>query len=420
MVSSSENNWEGTRLNMKNILWISPFAPYDKVNHAGGQTENFYVKGLKRAGYDIRVLSFCTEDELEKIDLDEYGIENDIILLKRDRISKIIRTFKYNIIDSKYNPFNKYGNLVSNNFIKCVLASVKSYKHDSYHPNVIVLEWTESALLTKKIKSVFSDSKIICIEEDVAYLGYKRHYEYAQSKFAKWKWNTKYRNLKKQELLALSIADFVCCLNEKDSKLLVKDGIDEKKISNWTPFFKHYDYVKRNTSKGCKLLFFGNMAREENYVSVIWFIEKVIPLLKQISFEFNIVGAKPPEFLYKYNSNNIHIVGFVDDVTPYFEECTCLVAPLQLGAGIKIKILEAMSAGIPVLTNEIGIEGIPAKDRKDYIFCKEPNDYVNAIESLINDQHLLGVFENNSKEFIRGHYNLEESLQIFYKLIDRI
>ncbi len=405
---------------MKKILWISPYVPYDKVNHAGGQSENFYVKGLKKAGFDIKVLSFCTSDEIKNIDLNAYNIENDIFLLKRDRVSKFIRTFRYNIFDSKYNPFNKYGNLVSNNFISIVLKRVKTYKKNGYIPDIIVLEWTEAALLTEPIKGVFPDSKILCVEEDVAYLGYKRHVDYEKNNVKKHLWQIKYSNLKKEELKALNAADFVGCLNEKDKKLLCDDGINPAKIFNWVPFFSRYDYINRNISDKCKLLFFGNMAREENYASVIWFIENVLPLLKDLDFEFNIVGAKPAEILKKYENNKVHVVGFVEDVSPYFEECLCLVAPLVLGAGIKIKVLEALSAGIPVLTNEIGIEGIPAKDGNDYFYCSNPEDYAYNIRKLYNDRDLSNKIGANAKQFINTQYDINKSLDNLCKLVNQI
>ena len=405
---------------MKKILWISPYVPYDKVNHAGGQTENFYVKGLKKANYDIKVLSFYTIDEIKNIDLDMYGIENDLFLLKRDRISKIIRAFRYNIFDSKYNPFNKYGNLVSNNFISVVLKQVKLYKKNGYVPDIIILEWTEAALLTKKIKKIFSDSKILCIEEDVAYLGYERHVKYEKNKIKKLFWKIKYNNLKTSELKALSIADFVGCLNEKDKILLSSDGINPDKIFDWVPYFTHYDNIKRDVSNNFKLLFFGNMAREENYASVIWFIENVLPLISDLNFEFNIVGAKPAEILRQYENDRVHIIGFVDDVSPFFEESLCLVAPLVLGAGIKIKILEALSGGLPVLTNKIGIEGIPAKNGHDYIFCENPEDYASNIRKLIYDRSLSNEIGANAKLFINSQYDINKSLDKLCNLINQI
>lgn len=405
---------------MKRILWISPYVPYDTVNHAGGQTENYYVKGLKKNGFDISVLTFCTEEEIEKIDLNQYGIEHDVILLARDLKSKILRMIKYNLLESKFNPFNKYGNLVSNNFIYEVLHHCQSYKTKGYNPDIIVLEWTEAALLTKKIKEIYPFARILCIEEDVAYLGYKRHIDYEEWWVKKVAWSIRYKNLKREELKALKSAEYVGCLNEKDYKLLCLDGIDENKVFKWIPYFKQYNSVNRRPVSKCSILFFGNMAREENYASVIWFINNVIPLLKDIDFEFNIVGAKPSQTLKKHESDKVHIIGFVEDIRPYFEESLCLVAPLVLGAGIKIKILEALSAGMPVLTNDIGIEGIPAENGKDYIRCSEPDEYAKYIKLLHENRDLASKYSNNAANFIRNSYDLKQSLDDFCRLVKDI
>ena len=70
----------------------------------------------------------------------------------------------------------------------------------------------------------------------------------------------------------------------------------------------------------------------------------------------------------------ITVTGFVKEISKYFEQSLCLVAPLVLGAGIKIKVLEAMSAGLPVLTNQIGIEGIPAQNGIHYYYCERPQE----------------------------------------------
>ena len=141
------------------------------------------------------------------------------------------------------------------------------------------------------------------------------------------------------------------------------------------------------------MLFYGAMARPENYKSAIWFIENVMPLLSDLDVRFVIVGARPDKSLLTYASDKVEITGFMDKVDPYFERCLCLVAPLVLGAGVKVKILEAMSSGIPVVTNHIGIEGIYAENGKHYIHCEAPEEYAECIHKLVNDikkQHLLG------------------------------
>ena len=110
-------------------------------------------------------------------------------------------------------------------------------------------------------------------------------------------------------------------------------------------------------------------------------------------------------------------MGYIEDVSEYFSTCLCLAAPLQLGAGIKIKILEALSAGVPVLTNDIGIEGIGAVDRKEYINCKSPQDYAEAVRALRRNFNVTKQLSENSRRFIKEQYQITDRLE---KLINKI
>lgn len=157
-------------------------------------------------------------------------------------------------------------------------------------------------------------------------------------------------------------------------------------------------------------MFFGAMFRPENYESCIWFIENVFNKILEVdkSFKFFIVGGNPNKKLYKYSNENIIITGFVDDVREYFNKSLCMVVPLLSGAGIKIKVLEGMSAGLPILTNEIGIEGIPASNN-DFIYCNNPDEYFEGIFSLKNDINKAKNIGDSAKEFIKENFNLDKS-----------
>ncbi len=148
------------------------------------------------------------------------------------------------------------------------------------------------------------------------------------------------------------------------------------------------------------------MSRPENYKSALWFIEKVLPMLPA-TFNFIIIGNSPAKELTNLNNPRVKITGFVHDIRPYFETALCFAAPIVMGAGIKIKILEAMSAGLSVLTNEIGIEGISAEKDKDFIYCTTPKDYAEQIEKLYADvQNNLDIGEN-ARKFIHNNFNYD-------------
>jgi glycosyltransferase involved in cell wall biosynthesis len=136
------------------------------------------------------------------------------------------------------------------------------------------------------------------------------------------------------------------------------------------------------------------------------------------NYRFIIVGNRPDKQLLKYASNRVIITGFVEDICPYFENALCLVAPLVTGAGIKIKVLEAMSSGLTVLTNKIGIEGIPAKNKNDFLLCETEQEYVFWISELAQNQQLNMTIGNNGKEFIKNNYNYKQDMIEFVRKVE--
>lgn len=93
----------------------------------------------------------------------------------------------------------------------------------------------------------------------------------------------------------------------------------------------------------------------------------------------------------------------------------CMVAPLVLGAGIKVKIIEALSSGIPVLTNEIGIEGIHAETGRDYLLCRTPEEYAEAIQKAANGK--LDSIGENGRRFVSTEFNVEGSIENYKERI---
>lgn len=399
---------------MKNkLLWISLLAPYDNVSHAGGKVHNYQLKSLnKLEQFDIYLVSFCYKEEKEKIDLQQYNINHKIFIHTHD----ISTNFKWH---------NRMEMLVGKGSCLCqldyirrqeLLKQLKEYKKSEYNPSVIILQWTEVVMLIKEIKKIFPQSKLIAIEEDVSYLTRKRivHSHKGIRKVYRY---FNYKIIQKKELKALKNADLIVLNNPKDRDLILGDGIHNKTMVV-TPYFNNMKDIERKDIRQ-DVLFYGAMGRYVNDISARWFLNNVFnKLVREFpNIRFVIVGANPTKQLLEYQGDNVIITGFVDSPEEYFKHCMCLVAPLQLGAGIKIKILEGMSSGIPVLTNDIGIEGIPAKKNVEYYHCEEPQQYIDCIKKLINNPEQAENVGKNGKRFINKNYNLEASVLKLGKII---
>ena len=397
---------------MLRILWISMCVPYDKVAHAGGQIENFYVKGLNKS-IPVSMITFANYDEMELVDLDSYGIEADVYVAPKWSIRKFIYALTKRL--RGWNPFSSKLILEpwQEFFIK---RNLLRRKENGDIPSVIVIEWTQPILLTDWIKKQFPGVPVIAIEEDVSFLSYERQYLSEKNFLFRHYKKKKYTTLKKSELFQLGYADLVILNNYKDYNLLLQKGICKEKMWVWTPYFQSMkDLVYIGDTKD--ILFYGAMGRYENYASAIWFIKNVLYKIKDPDVRLIILGSRPHPSLQKYAGNRVVITGFVDDIRPYFQHSLCLVAPLILGAGIKIKIIESLTAGLPILTNDIGIEGIPAEDGKSYYHCNTPDDYIEKIQFLLNNKSYAKVMSDNEKKLADEIYDYDKSLEIFVKKV---
>ena len=387
----------------KSILWISACVPYDKVPHAGGKIHNYYLKYLKsHSDYKIKLLSFYWDSEKEMIDLDKYGIDYDLIERRIWHLPDILIN-----TESVLNPWNRYAGINQNYTIIQIKKRIAEYVKQGLSPDVVILQWTEMIVLIDIIKEFYPDSIYIGIEEEVKFLGYERKATSSRG-FNRVFSQIRYSRLKAIELSACSKCDRVILNNFKDLELLVECGVKRDLLTEWQPYFDSFIDEQYIGDKK-QVVFYGAMWRIENIEAAIFLIKEVLPLIKDKNVEILIIGSSPPEELKKLESDRVHILGFVDSIKKYLKEGACFAAPLRKGAGIKIKILEAMSAGIPILTTGIGIEGIRAENGKEYYHCTSPQEYAKKIDELIINIELRYTISNNQKAFIKNRFDLKKS-----------
>ena len=396
-------------------LWISKNVPYDDVAHAVGKIHNFLLKFFISKDFDCYLVSFAKEDEFDKIDLDKYNIPYDVAKIS---FQKNLLYFGKKFFSLVFVITYLLG-LDTAWYVWRILKAVLRYKRKNNEPDIVILQWTSVVNQIWWLKKIFPKSKFIAIEEDVTFL--KKERILSKSSFLK-KFFRKpaFAIFKKIELNSLKLSDLAVLNNEKDQELIVREGVGKEKTYVCHPFFQDMHYVNCNYF-GKDILFYGAMNRPENYQSAIWFIEKVFSKLEPLGFQFIVVGNRPHDSLKHFdNGKTILVTGFVENVTPYFENSLCLVAPLVMGAGVKIKVIEAMSSGLPVLTNEIGIEGIPAKDGEEFFLCESPEEYVDKIEKLSTNAPLGCEMGKKAKEIIKKKFNYKNDAQVLLEKIKLI
>jgi glycosyltransferase involved in cell wall biosynthesis len=403
------------------LLICSSFVPYDAVPHAGGQTHNFYLKRIiKETSIDVQLVTFASNEESEKIDLHQYASLKTSILYLYGTAGIVTKIFR-KILNKTYHCFTLLGinNLVDGYGKYKLRKELRRLKKTGYSPDVIELNWTQIIYLTPMIRKIFPFAKYYAVEQDVTFLRFEREFELQKKRLKRTMAKLNYKLLKKKEISILKTLDMIFVFSNKDKYLL-------QNIPNvyvLMPYFKAFSFPllkKKNNT----ILFYGAMSRPENYLSAIWFIEHVFAKMQTPDLIFTVLGSNPPPQLLAYQNNRVIITGYQEDITPWFEHSLCLVAPLQLGAGIKVKILEALSAGMVILASDVASEGIVVTDTVEYFRCNSPEDYINKINMILNNPDILFSVGVSARNFMANNYDLDKSFNYYieklYSLAEEI
>ena len=132
------------------------------------------------------------------------------------------------------------------------------------------------------------------------------------------------------------------------------------------------------------VLFMGRMDYHANIDAALYFVSKIWPLIhaRRPELRLVIVGAQPAKPILALREQGITVTGTVDDVRPYYQSALTSVVPLRVGGGTRLKVLEAMAAGTPVISTTIGAEGLEVTPGRDILIADSPEAMADAVVSL--------------------------------------
>jgi polysaccharide biosynthesis protein PslH len=123
------------------------------------------------------------------------------------------------------------------------------------------------------------------------------------------------------------------------------------------------------------------------------------------AFKFTVVGGNPPPSITSHRSDSVEVTGFVKDVRPYMWTASLFVVPLRMGGGTRFKIVEAMAAGVPVVSTRLGAEGIPASDGRELLLADDPAHFAKAVDRVLSAPQLAESLSQAGLAFVRRHFD---------------
>jgi polysaccharide biosynthesis protein PslH len=165
----------------------------------------------------------------------------------------------------------------------------------------------------------------------------------------------------------------------------------------------------RRCAEADHILHIGTMFWPPNVDGILWFLREIFPLIQahRPGTTFDVVGAKPPAEIMAYSSNGsgVNVTGYVVDPTPYLEATGVMVVPLRAGGGMRVKILNALAQGLPIVTTTLGCEGIAVEPGRHLLVADTPEAFAQATLGLLEDKKLANELGDNGRHLIQSTYD---------------
>lgn len=286
----------------------------------------------------------------------------------------------------------------------------------------------DAVLLSRPHVSVhFIDDVRSLTDARVLYYGHDVHFERmkAQREIADSVDEDAVEAMRNLELGICDRSDVILYPSEEEARLIAK--LTSKKVKSVAVpayYFEERDIseaeeairrISPSPGQAAQLLFVGGFSHGPNVDGIVWFCREVAPILRgeDFPFELKIIGSNPTAEVWDLEAEDVQVVGYVNDDKlreSYFDAST-VIAPLRFGAGVKGKVVEAMACGVPVVTTEVGAQGLAGA--QDYLFLGDsPAEFAAAIRAAA-DPEAARTKATAALDYVRSHYSKHAMTRVF-------
>ncbi len=386
-----------------NILFLTPRIPFPLIG--GDRIKSYKLLSYLSKKHNITLVTFYQgkenynqyKNEIEKLGVKVYVIPLNPIVAG---LNSFYRLYQFKPLEILYYYQKSYQKLV------------------------------DELLRTKKFDIAFSffmrtadyikgkDIPKILIAEDCRYLYQTRSYSQSNNLIQKAVRKFEYLTLSKYEPQTMDYFDLITFVTNEDIDFInnIKPLSKYRLLTNGTDIehFKPLEFEKRDL-----ILFTGKLDYWLNKLMINRLINSIIPKIQKEfpSAMLTIVGAKAPKFLKELSQKGkIQLYENVPDLLPYLQRARVYLHPHIGASGIQNKLLEAMSAGCPIVTTESGNQGIYGKHREHLLIGETDDEIANYAIELLQDNELAKKISANARHLIIETHNWD----IIYRKLDEI
>jgi glycosyltransferase involved in cell wall biosynthesis len=159
------------------------------------------------------------------------------------------------------------------------------------------------------------------------------------------------------------------------------------------------------------LAFTGVLTYRPNFEGVRYFIEEILPRIRRTrpQVRLTVVGYGSPKDLAQLSAPNVTVTGWVDDVRPYLAGAAAVIVPIRLGSGTRLKVVEALSMGRPMVSTTVGCEGIDVQHGRHLLVADEPDMFAASVCSLLEDSAFGARLGRAGRDLVVDRYSWRRS-----------
>ncbi len=261
----------------------------------------------------------------------------------------------------------------------------------------------------------YSRAKVALRAHNVEHLIWKLKSEHEPCFWRKWYLRNMAERLRRYELEVIRQCDYLIAISQTDELQFRSLGTSIP-VLTIPAGISVQEYTPTPLPAQPDIFFIGALDWLPNQEGLSWFLEKVFPLLleKLPELVFHIAGRNAtPRFLKILKHPQIKYHGEVEDARQYMGAHRVMVAPLLTGSGIRIKILEAMALGRPVVTTPVGIQGIPAVDGREILVTDDPAQFAQHLIRLVTGERAAREQSDRALTLVRERF---DTFAIFNRL----
>lgn len=225
------------------------------------------------------------------------------------------------------------------------------------------------------------------------------------------------------EIGLLNMYDGVITVSPIDREKLIEEGVSVPVFSSFS-IVNQPKEIEHRIIDAKHLSFIGPDSHTPNFVGITWFLDNCWPLLRSIDQEYklSIIGGWSQEHIDGYAKKypNVEFLGYVDDLEDAIKG-TVMIVPITIGSGIRMKILEASSLGVPFVSTSVGAEGLPVENGENCFIADEKDKFVNCILKL-QDSTIQEKFIENAHTMILEKFSInalrENRLDIYKQVLN--